>query len=118
MAAKNDVLAPDEPESEKENNSTGDGKKESTPGEATKKRRKLEQWSESESKKTLSAALDQLLPDSLTQRAAFQKLMPQLKPLREKGISFAQIAGLLGTLGFQLSSNTVRSYYSECLAKM
>lgn len=58
-----------------------------------------------------------IVPDDQTQRAAFEKLMPHLYVLRNKGCSWPQLTALLNKSGFKLQPSTVRSYYSEMLLK-
>ena len=57
-----------------------------------------------------------VVPEDQTQRQAFEKLMPHLYVLRNKGCSWAQLAKLLGDCGFKLQPSTVRSYFTEMLA--
>ncbi|WP_157896855.1 hypothetical protein [Acidovorax carolinensis] len=57
-----------------------------------------------------------IVPEDQTQRQAFEKLLPHLYVLRNKGCSFAQLAKLLGEVGIKLQPSTVRSYFSEMLA--
>lgn len=57
-----------------------------------------------------------IVPEDQTQRQAFEKLMPHLYVLRNKGCSWPQLAKLLGECGFNLQPSTVRSYFSEMLA--
>lgn len=57
-----------------------------------------------------------LVPDDQTQRQVFEKLMPHLYVLRNKGCSFAQLTKLLNQCGVNLQPSTVRTYYSEMLA--
>lgn len=57
-----------------------------------------------------------IVPEDQTQRQAFEKLMPHLYVLRNKGCSFLQLAKLLGEVGIRLQPSTVRSYFSEMLA--
>lgn len=58
-----------------------------------------------------------IVPDDQTQRAAFERLMPHLYVLRNKGCSWPQLTTLLNKSGFKLQPSTVRSYYSEMLLK-
>lgn len=58
----------------------------------------------------------EVVPDDVQQRQVFEKLMPQLYVLRNKGCSFEQITKILTDAGFQLQTSTVRSYYNELLA--
>lgn len=58
-----------------------------------------------------------IVPEDQTQRAAFEKLMPHLYVLRNKGCSWSQLTTLLNKSGFKLQPSTVRSYYSEMLLK-
>jgi hypothetical protein len=57
-----------------------------------------------------------VVPEDQTQRQAFEKLMPHLYVLRNKGCSWAQLAKLLAECGFKLQPSTVRSYFTEMLA--
>jgi hypothetical protein len=57
-----------------------------------------------------------VVPEDQTQRQAFEKLMPHLYVLRNRGCSWAQLAKLLGECGFKLQPSTVRSYFTEMLA--
>lgn len=57
-----------------------------------------------------------IVPEDQTQRQAFEKLMPHLYVLRNKGCSFSQLAKLLSEVGIKLQPSTVRSYFSEMLA--
>lgn len=57
-----------------------------------------------------------VVPDDQTQRQAFEKLLPHLYVLRNKGCSWAQLTKLLAECGFKLQPSTVRSYFSEMLA--
>lgn len=56
-------------------------------------------------------------PEDQTQRAAFEKLMPHLYVLRNKGFSWHQLTSLLNKSGFKLQPSTVRTYYSTMLPK-
>lgn len=58
-----------------------------------------------------------IVPEDQTQRAAFEKLMPHLYVLRNKGCSWPQLTTLLSKAGFKLQPSTVRTYYSEMLVK-
>jgi hypothetical protein len=62
------------------------------------------------------AALTLLVPDDVSQRKAFEGLMPFLYVLRNKGCSWPQLNKLLTDAGFVLQPSTVRTYYSEMLA--
>lgn len=64
----------------------------------------------------LQAAALLIVPDDQTQRQAFERLMPQLYVLKNKGCSFLQIADLLAQVGFKLQPSAVRVYYNEILA--
>ena len=66
---------------------------------------------------TLEEAASTMTPDLLTQREAFTFLMPGIRALREKKISFVQIEKVLGEVGFTLKANSIRSYYGELMAK-
>ena len=56
-------------------------------------------------------------PDEVTQRKAFSTLMPCIYTLRETGWSWHQISDLVSHAGLDLKPSTMRSYYSEMLAK-
>ena len=58
-----------------------------------------------------------MVPADQGQRAAFERLMPRLYILKEKGFSILQITELLNQSGFKLQPSTVRIYYNELLAK-
>lgn len=58
-----------------------------------------------------------VVPEDQTQRMAFEKLMPHLYVLRNKGCSWAQLTKLLSQCGFKLQPSSVRQYYSEMLAE-
>jgi hypothetical protein len=58
-----------------------------------------------------------IVPEGQSQRRAFEKLMPHLYVLRQKGYSFPQLAKLLGDVGIKLQPSTVRAYYHEMLAE-
>jgi len=58
-----------------------------------------------------------IVPEDQSQRKAFEKLMPHLYVLRNKGCSWAQLAKLLGECGFKLQPSTVRTYFGELLAE-
>ena len=64
----------------------------------------------------LKVAMYSIVPDDQTQRQAFEKLMPYVYVLRNKGCSWSQLANLLSKCGFELQPSTVRSYFSEMLA--
>lgn len=64
----------------------------------------------------LEAAALLIIPDDQTQRQAFERLMPQLYVLKNKGCSFHQITNLLTQIGFNLQPSVVRVYYNEILA--
>lgn len=64
----------------------------------------------------LKAAAFIVVPEDQSQRKAFEKLMPHLYVLRDKGCSFAQLAGLLTKCGLNLQPSTVRRYFEEMLA--
>lgn len=64
----------------------------------------------------LKAAAFVVVPEDQSQRKAFEKLMPHLYVLRDKGCSFAQLAGLLTKCGLNLQPSTVRRYFEEMLA--
>ena len=65
----------------------------------------------------LEAAALLMVPADQGQRAAFERLMPRLYILKEKGFSIFQITELLNQSGFKLQPSTVRIYYNELLAK-
>lgn len=65
----------------------------------------------------LKSAADFIIPDDQTQKKAFEKLMPHLYVLRNKGCSFQQLTQLLTQCGFKLQPSTVRDYFREGLAK-
>ena len=65
----------------------------------------------------LEAAALLMVPADQGQRAAFERLMPRLYILKEKGFSILQITELLNQSGFKLQPATVRIYYNELLAK-
>lgn len=56
-----------------------------------------------------------LMPEGLSQKKAFEALMPRLYVLRNKGFSWNQLTALLVKSGFDLQPSTVRTYYSEML---
>lgn len=64
----------------------------------------------------LKAAMLLLVPEDITQRQAFEKVMPYLYVLRNKGCSWPQLTKLLADCGFTLQPSSVRGYYSEILA--
>jgi hypothetical protein len=57
-----------------------------------------------------------IVPEDQKQRQAFEKLLPHLYVLRNKGCSWTQLTKLLGECGFNLQPSTVRAYFSEMLA--
>lgn len=57
-----------------------------------------------------------VVPEDQKQRQAFEKLMPHLYVLRNKGCSWVQLTKMLGECGFNLQPSTVRSYFTELLA--
>ena len=63
----------------------------------------------------LKAALLLLVPDEQTQRQAFEKLMPYLYVLRNKGCSWPQLTKLLADCKIHLQPSTVRTYYGEMI---
>ena len=65
----------------------------------------------------LEAAALLMIPADQGQHAAFERLMPRLYILKEKGFSILQITELLNQSGFKLQPSTVRIYYNELLAK-
>ena len=78
---------------------------------------KLKDFSATDTLTTLVEAASTMTPDVLTQREAFTLLMPGIRALREKKISFKQIEKVLGEVGFTLKAVTVRSYYGKLMAK-
>jgi hypothetical protein len=84
------------------------------------KRRKLQRVGAEDfsfAEEALKTAELVIVPEDQTQRAAFEKLMPHLYVLRNKGCSWPQLTGLLNQSGFKLQPSTVRTYYSEMLVK-
>lgn len=84
------------------------------------KRRKLQRVGAEDfsfAEEALKTAELVIVPEDQTQRAAFEKLMPHLYVLRNKGCSWPQLTGLLNKSGFKLQPSTVRTYYSEMLVK-
>lgn len=79
--------------------------------------RKLSSEDYSSAEILLEAAAFLMTPADQGQRAAFERLMPHLYVLKEKGCSIAQITNLLNQSGFKLQPSTVRVYYRELLAK-
>lgn len=65
----------------------------------------------------LRAASLLVAPDDLTQRKTFNRLMPHLYVLRNKGCSWNQLATLLTQIGLNLQISTIKGYYSEILAE-
>jgi hypothetical protein len=61
------------------------------------------------------AAMLLLVPEDQTQRKAFERLMPYLYVLRNKGCSWPQLTKLLGDCKIHLQPSTVRAYYSEMI---
>ena len=78
---------------------------------------KLKDFSATGALTTLEEAAKTMTPDALTQRKAFALLMPGIRSLREKNISYKQIATVLGTVGFTLSEKTVKTYYGQQIAE-
>jgi hypothetical protein len=87
-----------------------------TSGRLTGPRRRISAADLATAKGVLEDAALVIEPDDQQQRQAFEKLMPQLYVLRNKGCSFEQLAKLLGQTGFNLQPSTVRTYYNEMLA--
>jgi len=58
-----------------------------------------------------------IVPDDLTQRRAFERLMPNLYVLRNKGFTWGQMSKLLAECKLNLQPSTVRTYYNEMLAE-
>jgi hypothetical protein len=71
----------------------------------------------STAEEVLKAAALLIVPEDQSQRQAFEKLMPQLYVLRNKGCSIQQLTGLLTECGFKLQPSTVRDYFREALAR-
>ena len=65
----------------------------------------------------LKAAAQIVEPAELSQRKMFEEMMPLLYSIRDKGCSWPQITELLAQAGLNLQPSTVRSYYSEMLAR-
>ena len=65
----------------------------------------------------LKSAAVHIVPEFETQKKAFEKLIPQLYVLRNKGCSIQQLTGLLNQCGFDLQPSTVRDYFREGVAK-
>ena len=62
----------------------------------------------------LNAAQRGPVPKGMTQKKAFEKLIPYFFVLRSKGCSWGQITKLLkDECGFKLQSRTVQNYFSE-----
>lgn len=70
----------------------------------------------STAEEVLKTAALLIVPEDQTQRQAFEKLMPHLYVLRNRGCSWAQLTRLLTECGFKLQPSTVRTYFSEMLA--
>lgn len=70
----------------------------------------------STAEEVLKTAALLIVPEDQTQRQAFERLMPHLYVLRNRGCSWAQLAKLLAECGFKLQPSTVRTYFSEMLA--
>ena len=71
----------------------------------------------STAEEVLKAAALLIVPEDQSQRQAFEKLMPQLYVLRNKGCSIQQLTALLTECGFKLQPSTVRDYFREALAR-
>lgn len=65
----------------------------------------------------LKAAALLIVPDNQTQKQAFDRLMPHLYALRNRGCSIEQITSLLANLNFKLQPSAVRVYFAEGLAE-
>ena len=65
----------------------------------------------------LKAAALLIVPDNQTQKQAFDRLMPHLYALKNRGCSIEQITSLLGDLNFKLQPSAVRVYFAEGLAE-
>lgn len=65
----------------------------------------------------LATAALLITPDDQAQRQAFEKFMPRLYVLKNKGCSFLQITNLLNQIGFNLQPSSVRIYYNDLLAE-
>lgn len=61
----------------------------------------------------LALAILTIDPDEALERQQFVALMPELHALRQKGVSFEDLASLLNKAGCRFSSSTVRTYYYE-----
>lgn len=57
-----------------------------------------------------------IVPDGQSQRQAFERFMPQIYCMRNKGCSYPQIAHTLTKIGFNLQPSAVRNYYNKFLA--
>lgn len=78
---------------------------------------KLKDFSATAVLTTLEEAASTMTPDLLTQYEAFTLLMPGIRALREKKISFKQIEKVLEKVGFTLKAVTVSSYYRKLIAE-
>jgi len=65
----------------------------------------------------LKAAMTLIVPDELSQRQAFKRLVPYLYVLRNKGCSWSQLTQLVNDCGFDLQPASVRTYYGEMLSE-
>lgn len=65
----------------------------------------------------LKAAALLIVPDNQTQKQAFDRLMPHLYVLKNRGCSVEQITSLLADLNFKLQPSSVRVYFAEGLAE-
>jgi len=72
------------------------------------KKHKLEHFSVTNALSVLDEESKIMMPESLSQPKAFALLMPQILVLREKKLSFNQIADLLTKVGFTLEAVSVR----------
>jgi hypothetical protein len=63
----------------------------------------------------LKAAMALVVPDDLSRRKKFERLMPYIYVLRNKGCSWSQLTSLLIEAGLDLQMSTVKSYYFEML---
>lgn len=79
--------------------------------------KRLPQTDFSTAEEVLKSAAIFIVPEDQTQRQAFEKLMPHLYVLRNKGCSILQLTDLLNQCGFSLQPSTVRDYYRDALAK-
>ena len=78
---------------------------------------KMKNFSVEDALSSLQKTSGTMPPESITQKQAFASLMPGIRVLREKKLSFEQVAELLGKVGFTLKATTVRTYYGEQISK-